>query len=79
MEAAYRILGLPMHGELHSIIRLEVHLESAKQIFFNPSQNKTEYKAVCVHKKRKLEAFFELNIMNPYARSFIYHDIPEHY
>ena len=30
MEAAYRTLGFPMHGESHSIMRLELHLENAK-------------------------------------------------
>ena len=78
MEAAYRILGYPMHGESHSIIRLEVHLEKAKRITFNPVQKRSEIQGR-MHEKSKLEAFFELNCIDPYARSFVYHDIPEHY
>ena len=78
MEAAYRILGFPMHRGSHSIIRLEVHLENAKHITFTPSQNRTEIQGR-MHENSKLEAFFELNIMDPCARSFVYHDIPEHY
>ena len=36
MEAADRILGIPMHGEAYSIVRLEVHRENAKRVTFHP-------------------------------------------
>ena len=49
-----------MHGELHSIIQLEVHLENAKQITFNLSQTTTDMQG-WMREKSKLEAFFELN------------------
>ena len=66
MEAAYHILGFPMHGELHSIIRLEVHLENAKWITFNPLQSRTEIQGQ-MHEKSNLEAFFELNVVDSLA------------
>ena len=64
MEAAYHILGFPMHGELHSIIRLEV--ENSNWITFNPSQSRTKTQGqMC--KKSKSEAFLKLNIVDSHS------------
>ena len=47
MEAAYRILGYPMHGESHSIIRLEVHLENANASPSIQLKIEVKYRGVC--------------------------------
>ena len=67
MEAAYRILGFPTLRESHSFIRLEVHLEIAKQIIFKLTQSSTKIQRQ-MNEKSKLEAFFDLNIVDPDAQ-----------
>ncbi|XP_044745405.1 uncharacterized protein LOC123307240 [Coccinella septempunctata] len=77
-EAAWRLLGLPIQGKSHSILRLPVHLPGERTVQFEDGEEEEAF----LNQQEKmslLEAFFELNINDPEARKYKYCEIPIFY
>ena len=80
-EAAWRILGFPMHDKSHNIERLAVHLKGGETIVYHDGQEEAALGAgTCT----TLTAWFALNAADPddqepQARNLLYCQIPEHF
>lgn len=77
MEAAWRILELPLHGRSHFVLRLPVHLEGQQQKHLKRAKREAI-------KKNKAEitpllGWFELNKIDHSAKKILYGDIPLYY
>ncbi|XP_046417440.1 uncharacterized protein LOC124178246 [Neodiprion fabricii] len=78
MEAAWRILELPMHGRSHAVTRLPVHLPGQQYATFEEGR---EVEAATNEKKWRthLIAWFELNSIDEMARNITYANTPDYY
>ena len=77
-EASWRLFEFPLHDKSHSIVRLAVHLPNMQPVYFaeGNEQNALEKAG---GRDTTLTAWFKLNIENPDARQYLYHDIPHHF
>ena len=80
-EACWRIFGFGMHGSLHSVVRLPVHLPGQQQVYFEENAGSVEEleKILGGKEHTMLTRFFDLCAADEYARGFTYHELPEHY
>jgi hypothetical protein len=78
MEAAHRILGLPITGRWPPVAQLHVHEENGESIIFDDDDDIRQV-ANRPLPKSTLTAFFELNASDSNARQYLYSDIPKHY
>nr|XP_046478596.1 uncharacterized protein LOC124217240 [Neodiprion pinetum] len=78
MEAAWRIIELPMHGRSHAVTRLPVHLPGQQYATFEEGR---EVEAATNEKKWRthLIAWFELNSIDEMARNITYANTPDYY
>ncbi|XP_046434513.1 uncharacterized protein LOC124186674 [Neodiprion fabricii] len=78
MEAAWRILELPMHGRSHAVTRLPVHLPGQQYATFEGGR---EVEAATNEKKWRthLITWFELNSIDEMARNTTYANTPDYY
>ncbi|KAH9082717.1 hypothetical protein LEN26_004115 [Aphanomyces euteiches] len=75
-EAAWRLLGFPIHHRYPAITRLAVHLENYQRVYFTAGSVEN----VIDHPRdTTLTAFFKLNQHDEFARTVLYPDIPEFY
>jgi hypothetical protein len=75
-EACWGYFGFELFGMSHSVVRLPVHSEGQQVVFFREGG---EVSALHENKNTKLMAFFDLNIRDPFARTLLYDQIPQHY
>lgn len=75
-EAAWRILGFDIHYRYPSVERLPVHVEGAKNVTFNVTDNLEDVANQASNRKSKLEAWFEANKMIPEAREHTFQEFP---
>ena len=81
-EAVWRIFGFPMHKQSHSITRLDVHLPDEQAVYFDPDIAQQNPDAAVQNADRKvstLQAWFNINLSDPEARSLHYWEIPDKY
>ncbi|XP_056642867.1 uncharacterized protein LOC130449210 [Diorhabda sublineata] len=78
MEAMWRILEFRMHDRSHSVLVLPVHLPGDRTIMFDELEEANNIEAR-LQSRSKLEAYFELNSHDVVARTYLYHEIPQHY
>jgi hypothetical protein len=78
-EAAWRILGLPLHKEFPSVQRLTVHLPGHQLVLFDSSAGVDAANAAADSTTSTLLQWFELNVRDPAARPLLYKDVPQHY
>lgn len=76
-EAAWHLLGFPIHERFPTIVRLAVHLEDGQRVYFDPTnpqsvQNQTENP-----KDTTLTAFFKLCQDDEFAATLLYPDVPK--
>ena len=76
-EGAWRTFSFKIADHHPPVICLEVHLENGERVFFNKNTARQ-----IVQEKPKtttLTGFFELNKVDPEARSLYYFEVPSHY
>jgi len=78
-EAVWRLLGLKLHKEFPSVMRLSIHLPDQQQVIFDPTQDVQDIFEAAESASSTLLEWFELNKRDPAARNWLYRDIPEHY
>lgn len=78
-EAAHRLFGFDVHHRTTSVERLPVHLPNEKTVTFKDSD---DLEWVCkkeATRLSKLEAFFELNRSDEFAKTLTYQEVPRHF
>lgn len=75
-EAAWRLLGLPLHERYPTVTHLAVHLENGQRVYFT-EQNFQERMAT--PPRTTLTAFFELCQTDNFAKTLLYAEVPRYY
>jgi hypothetical protein len=75
-EAAWRILGLPLHQEFPPIMRLDIHLPRQHRVTFNSAAPPQGLAAAVARQSSTLLQWFALNSRDASARLLKYADIP---
>ncbi len=78
-EAVWRLLGLPLHKEFPSVMRLHIHLPNAHTVIFDPTADAIDLQDAAESSTSTLLQWFELNKRDVSARAWLYSQIPEHY
>ena len=78
-EAVHRLLSLPLHKEWPSVLRLDIHLPHEQRMVFDPTADEETLLEQLRTTTSTLMGWFALNACDPFARSLLYHEIPEHY
>ena len=78
-EATWRFLGLKLHKEYPSVVRLDVHLPQYQNVVFDPTLDVRDIFEAAERSSSSLLEWFALNIRDPSARQHLYCDIPAHY
>ena len=78
-EAVHRLLALPLHKEWPPVVRLHVHLPQQQNVVFDPTVDEQELIAQLYSSTSTLMAWFHLNTSDVFARSLLYHELPEFY
>jgi hypothetical protein len=75
-EAAWRLLGLPLHAEFPSIMRLDVHLPRQHRVVFDAAAAHQDAAGAIAGQTTTLLQWFELNTQDASARWLKYAEIP---
>ncbi|GFV33810.1 ATP-dependent DNA helicase, partial [Trichonephila clavipes] len=75
-EAAWRILGLPLHDRHPTVIHLAVHLPNGERIYFTENNFRER---MATPPKTTLTAFFQLCQNDAFAKTLLYVDVPRYY
>ncbi|XP_061380705.1 uncharacterized protein LOC133319582 [Danaus plexippus] len=75
-EAAWRILGLPLHERHPTVTHLAVHLPNGQRIYFTENNFRERMAAP---PKTTLTAFFLLCQNDAFAKTLLYVDVPRYY
>ncbi|GFT78626.1 ATP-dependent DNA helicase [Trichonephila clavipes] len=75
-EAAWRILGLPLHERHPTVIHLAVHLPNGERIYFTENNFRER---MATPPKTTLTAFFQLCQNYAFAKTLPYVDVPLYY
>lgn len=78
-EATWRLLGLKLHKEFPSVVRLDVHLPDHQTVVFDPTQDVRDIFEAAERSSSTLLEWFALNRRDPSARRHLYSEIPEFY
>jgi hypothetical protein len=78
-EAVWRFIGLKMHKEYPSVIRLDVHLPGHQQVIFDPLSDPRDIFEAADRSSSTLLEWFALNSRDESARQYLYTEICEHY
>ena len=78
-EAVHRLLSLKLHDEWPSVVRLDIHLPHQQRMVFDPTADEAALLEQLTTTTSTLMGWFAINADDTHARSFLYHDIPEHY
>lgn len=78
-EAAWRILGLPLHQEFPPIMRLDIHLPLQHRVTFNSAASSQGVVAEIARQSSTMLQWFALNSRDAAARMLKYAEIPGAY
>ena len=78
-EAVHRLLGLSLHKEWPSVVRLDVHLPHQQNMVFDPTADENVLLAQLHSTVSTLMGWFQLNARDAFARTLFYHEAPEWY
>ena len=79
-EACWRIFGFGLHENSHAVERLPIHLENHQNVTFQEGANAEELEDALERSSiTKLTAFFSLCLTDNFAKTLLYHQVPEHY
>ncbi|XP_044594412.1 uncharacterized protein LOC123271894 [Cotesia glomerata] len=75
-EAAWRILGFPIHERNPTVFYLAVHLDNGQRVYFNPTNIQN---LAIPPPKTTLTEFFNLCSRDDFARTLLYCEVPSYY
>lgn len=75
-EAVWRILGFHIHDRYPAVVHLSVHLENGQRVYFN--QENVAARSMNPP-NTTLTGFFQLCQTDPFARTLLYHQVPQFY
>lgn len=75
-EAAWRLLGLPLHERHPTVTHLAVHLPNGQRVYF--TENNFQQR-VSTPPTTTLTAFFNLCANDPFAKTLLYPEVPRYY
>jgi hypothetical protein len=78
-EAVHRLLSLPLHKEWPPVVRLHVHLPHEQNVVFDPTVDEQAIIAQLYSTTSTLMAWFQINSRDAFARTLLYHEMPEFY
>lgn len=78
-EAVHRLLGMSLHKEWPPVTRLDIHLPHDQNMVFDPTAEEEQLFLQSQNATSTLLGYFNLNSLDPHARSLLYHEIPEQY
>jgi hypothetical protein len=83
MEAAHRIYQFDIHGQVPSVVCLQIHLPGQHMVTFDPNKNINTILAQASHEHTTLTAYFEANA-NPgelgvEAQKYTYQEFSHHF
>ena len=78
-EAVFRILGLRLHQEWPSVVRLDLHLPLQHNVVYDPTDDLHDIAGLIPHATSKLLEWFALNARDNEAAHLRYVDLPEFY
>ena len=82
-EAGHRIYQFDVHGQVPSVVRLQIHLPGQHMVTFNPNENIDTILARASHERTTLSAYFEANAnsgeLGVEARKYTYQEFPQHF
>ena len=78
-QAAWRIMGFPIHGEDPAVQTLHLHLPNEQAVCFPANADKEAVERRLEMTGSTLMAFFEYNRDHPDGRNYLYQDFPPHY
>ena len=78
-EAAWRLLGLPLHQEYPNIVRLDIHVPRQHRVTFDPAAAPQDLAVSLSHQSSTLLQWFSLNSRDAAARLLKYVEIPSAY
>ena len=76
-EAAWRLLGHPMHQEVPNVIRLALHLPGMHNVVYNPLEGMNSIIERARDEIPTLTAFFACCASNETAREYTYQEFPQ--
>ena len=82
-DACHRIYQFDVHGQVPSVVRLQIHLPGQHMIIFNPNENIDTIFTRASHERTTLTAYFEANASSTdlgiEARKYTYQEFPQHF
>ncbi|XP_054266833.1 uncharacterized protein LOC128989005 [Macrosteles quadrilineatus] len=75
-EAAWRILGFPMHERYPTVTHLAVHLPNGERVFFN---DQNLHDRIATPPMTTLTAFFQLCQNDEFSKTLLYVEVPRYY
>jgi hypothetical protein len=78
-EAVHRLLSLSLHKEWPPVVRLDIHLPQQHTMVFDPTTDEESLMLQSATSTSTLLAFFRLNATDAFAKTLLYHEVPEHY
>lgn len=75
-EAVWRLLEFPIHDRHPTVLHLAVHLENGQRVYFTAG---TARLVAQNPRKTTLLAFFELCNTDDFAKTLLYHEVPQYY
>ncbi|PIA26326.1 hypothetical protein AQUCO_09500057v1, partial [Aquilegia coerulea] len=78
-EAAWRLYGFRIHGQLPCVTRLALHLKGMHVCVFNPNDTPEQVKEKAENQKSSLTAYFDWYEKNPTTKAYTYQQFPEHF
>jgi hypothetical protein len=82
-EAGHRIHQFDIHGQVPSVVRLQIHLPGQHMVTFDPNENIDTILARASHERTTLSAYFEANAnsgeLGVEARKYTYQEFPQHF
>lgn len=75
-EAAWRLLGFPLHERHPTVTHLAVHLENGERVYFT---ERNFQERLSSPPKTTLTAFFQLCQTDPFAKTLLYAEVPRYY
>lgn len=82
-EAAHHIYQFDVHGQIPTVVRLQIHLPGQHMVTFNPNENIETILHRASRERTTLTAFFEANAntgkLGEEARKYTYQEFPQHF
>jgi hypothetical protein len=78
-EAAYMLYGFSLYQVYPSVLQLTVHLPGMNMVAHGPTEDLRDAINCERSQKSTLTEYFRMNIVDPFATTFLYREFTEHY